>query len=103
VNYADIYAEHIRICILRVLAGGVYTCNDSILHDILTKKYAIMCGRDEVKAQLAWLKDRMLVSFVVLESGTLVVTVSQTGLDVAAGNLTVPGVKRPAPGDIANG
>ena len=102
-NYADIYAEHIRICILRVLAGGVYTCNDSILHDILVKKYAIICGRDQVKTELGWLKDRMLLSFEILESGTFVVTISQTGLDVAAGNLTVSGVKRPSPGEVANG
>lgn len=99
-NFADVYAEHTRICILRFLAGGTYSCNDSILHDILVKKFFIKCSREMVRSQLTWLQEQMLVTYEVIGSGTYLVTITQRGLDVAGGNIVVPGVKRPSPGEL---
>jgi len=96
--YNQLMAEHRRLSILRVLAnpdtGG--KINDSILHSIVVDA-GIVSSRDQIKTALAWLKEQDLVSLSCLSTGTCVATITQRGLDVATGNIIVPGVQRPAP------
>lgn len=97
--YLQLMAEHRRLSILRALSspesGG--KANDSILHSIVCS-VGIPSSRDQIKTALTWLKDQGLITLNSLESGTFVAAITQSGLDVAAGNATVPGVQRPAPG-----
>jgi len=98
--FAQLWLEDMRLVILRILAQtSGYSCNDSILHDALGR-FAHKCGRDKVRTELAWLRDQGYLTYDVLETGTYIATITQTGCDVASGNISVPGVKRPGPGAI---
>jgi hypothetical protein len=98
-DFTQLFTENMRLVALRALAQTPgYSCNDSILQDILAT-FAIRSSRDQVRSQLAWLQEQGLISYEILTSGTYIASITQRGLDVAAGNLTVPGVKRPSPRD----
>lgn len=95
--FATLWMEDMRLVILRTLATAPgYSCNDSILQNVLGK-FAHKCSRDQVRTALSWLAENTLVTCDVLETGTWIATATQRGIDVAAGNITVPGVKRPGP------
>lgn len=97
-GFADLWLEDMRLVILRTLAKtNGYSCNDSILQDVLGS-FAHKCSRDQVRSALAWLKEQGYLTYEILETGTYVATITQRGVDVAEGNITVPGVKRPSPG-----
>ena len=55
-------------------------------------------SRDKVRTQLSWLQEQGLVTLVD-RAGCQIATLTTRGLDVATGNTTVPGVKRPRPRD----
>lgn len=94
--FAQRLAENRRICILRTLAEAPsYTANDSLLHTMV-EEFGLACSRDQVRTDLAWLRDQGLVSIEEV-AGVYVVEITQAGVDVAAGRTTVPGVKRPSP------
>jgi len=96
VSYAEHFAKHTRIAILRVLdvAPG-YRANSSILHSAVDE-LGLTASRDQVKTELAWLAEQRLVT--VIEHGDLMVaTLTERGSDVAAGRTVVPGVQRPTP------
>ena len=97
--YIKLVAEHRRLAILRALASpdSCGRINDSILHSIVVE-VGIGSSRDQIQGALSWLKDQGLVTLSELGSGTSVAAITQSGLDVAAGYATVPGVQRPAPG-----
>jgi hypothetical protein len=98
-SFADKWLEDMRLVMLRILAQtDGYSCNDSILQDVLAE-FAHKCSRDKVRGQLSWLKEQGYVAVDILETGTYIATITQRGLDVASGCVTVPGIKRPAPGD----
>jgi hypothetical protein len=84
---------------LRALAspksGG--ESNDSILQTIVVDA-GIASSRDQIKTAITWLEEQDLVGVRTLESGSLVAAITQRGVDVAYGMLTVPGVQRPSPG-----
>lgn len=94
----ELIAEHQRLVILRSLneAPGM-DLNDSILSDIL-KMYSLRCSRDQLHTQLTWLEQQGYVTIEKIgQSDTWVSTITQSGSDVAEGNITVPGIKRPGP------
>lgn len=85
-----------RLVVLRILSESAgYTANDSII-DTSLDLYGHKVSRDVVKAELAWLEEQGLIALEEL-SGTLVATITQRGLDVANGQATNPGVKKPMP------
>ena len=96
-SYAyDILTPDIRLVILRALAEDLnYSHNDSIIHAIV-KKFGHKVSRDRVRTELAWLRDQCLIS-IEMVSDTYVATITQRGVDVASGDATIPGVKRPGP------
>lgn len=97
-SFAELWMEDMRLVILRTLAQtSGYSCNDSILQDVLAT-FAHRCSRDQVRSALAWLGENAYLSYEILETGTYIATITQRGIDVASGNITVPGVKRPGPG-----
>jgi Fe2+ or Zn2+ uptake regulation protein len=96
-NYREYLAQDRRLVILRILAElPGYNCNSSILADML-ERYAHQPSRDQIHTDLAWLAEQGLVQTEKVES-VRIATITQHGLDVAAGRATVPGVKRPGPG-----
>jgi hypothetical protein len=99
-GFADTLTEHRRLIILRALEDPKIgpTCNDSILQSICNE-FGCRTSRDQVKTAVAWLEEQGLVKFK--EQGTAyVVTITGRGMEAATGLLTVPGVKRPSPGDV---
>ena len=94
------YLEHLtedrRLVILRLLkeAPG-YSANGSVLHTALAR-FGHRVSRDQVRGDLAWLEEQGLVKSETIDA-LYVATIVQRGLDVAAGDATVPGVKRPSP------
>lgn len=92
--------QHRRLIILRALENPKIgpSCNDSILQTICLE-FGCRSGRDQVRTAASWLEDQGLVTIKVQDSGTFIVTITQRGAEVATGIVTVPGVKRPSPGD----
>ena len=98
-NYADILIPDQRLVILRALEQDLgYSHNESILQDILGV-YGHKLTRDQVRTLICWLKEQGLLSYEVLASGTYIATITDRGAEVATGRATVPGVKRPRPGE----
>ena len=93
---ADILVPDIRLVILKALEQDLgYSHNESILHAIV-EKFGHKCSRDQVKTQLAWLREQGLVDLEEV-AGIYVATITQRGADVATGRANAPGVKRPSP------
>lgn len=94
--FADLLTSDIRLVILRALQQDLgYSHNESIIHAIV-EKFGHHCSRDMIRTQLFWLQEQCLVSLDDI-AGIYVATITQRGSDVATGNATVPGVKRPGP------
>lgn len=98
-SLADVYREHLRIAVLRLLeqAPG-HSANGSIIQEAVNR-VGIKAGRDQIRTELAWLQEQGLISVEEVAPKLHVAELTQAGLDVATGQRTVPGIKRPAPGD----
>lgn len=95
-DYLQHIAEHRRLSTLLLLKESPgYAANDSIIQTAL-KKFALIASRDQVKADIAWLREQGLVTAEAVEH-LVVATITQRGLDVAGGVAEVPGVKKPGP------
>jgi hypothetical protein len=94
---ATVLAAHLRLTILRVLAGApAWTANSSIIHTVAVD-FGLMASRDLIRTELSWLAEQSLVT--IKDMGALVVaTLTERGQDVAEGRVTAPGVQRPSPG-----
>lgn len=87
-----------RLVIVRVLNEMPgYEGNDSILDSAL-KAYGHNVSRDLIVSELYWLQEQGLLNVREL-AGTKVARITQRGIDVASGQATHPGVKRPRPGE----
>lgn len=90
--------EDRRLVILRHLAEDQdYTVNSSILQKAL-EVWGHNVSRDRLHADIAWLKEQGLLTYEEVSS-VYVAKITQRGLDVAQGRSSVPGVKRPGPGE----
>lgn len=98
-SFIDAVTANIRLIILRELANTTgYASNDSVLKMVLAE-WGQAVSRDRVRTELAWLADQKLVALIPLgESGAQRVTLTESGLDIASGVTTNPGVQRPGPG-----
>ena len=96
-DFAVFMTEHVRLALLRLLneAPG-YKANSSILTDFVLNM-GLSATRDQVRTQLAWLREQGLVTTEEQLPGLLVATATERGLDVANALAHVPGVRRPAP------
>lgn len=93
----QIKSEHVRLSMLLALSEEPdYTLNSALIGDVL-KLFALRTARDEIHTELAWLERNGYVKINKLSSNTWVATLTTSGLDVAQGNITVPGIKRPSP------
>ncbi len=85
-----------RLVILRTLEEDPgYSLNESVLQSCL-EALGHSVSRDRVRTDLAWLSEQGLITIEVVVN-VQVATLTSRGSDVAAGKITVPGVKRPRP------
>jgi len=96
------FTEHLekdrRLVILRALTEEPdYALNESTIQFLL-KQYGHGVGRDRVRLDISWLSEQSLVTVEDLAGRMMVATITQRGVDVASGNSSNAGVKRPAPG-----
>jgi Fe2+ or Zn2+ uptake regulation protein len=97
-NYKQLITSDIRLVILRALAeDDGYSLNESVLQSILAM-FGHKVSRDRVKTELAWLAEQGLVKIDTVVN-IQVASITGRGMDVACGQVVVPGVKRPGPMD----
>jgi hypothetical protein len=97
-SLADIQMADRRLIILRALADDPdYAINNFVLHGLLAE-YGHGVPSDVVASDIAWLEEQTLLSAEDAGPNMIVATITQRGVDVAAGRARVPGVARPRPG-----
>jgi Fe2+ or Zn2+ uptake regulation protein len=96
-SYRDAVDADRRLVVLKLLeAAGGYRANAHLLQSAL-EGFGHSVSLDRVCADLDWLAEQGLLT--VEHTGSVAIaTLSQRGLDVAAGRSRVTGVKRPRPG-----
>jgi hypothetical protein len=93
---AQFIAENRRCCILRTLSESTqYTANESLLH-VVVGEFGFNASRDQIRGDITWLGEQGLLEIGMVEN-CMIPRITQRGLDVACGNVIVPGVKRPEP------
>ena len=86
-----------RLAILELLAEDPgYSLNHVILRDAVDRLTAITLSEAEIKAHIAWLEDRGLVTAEEAPPYVLA-RLTDAGLEVARGHRTVEGVSRRRP------
>lgn len=94
--YQEHQSRHRRLSILRTLSEAPgYTGNDSLLAVVLND-FGIVSTRDQVRSELAWLRDHGFVT-VKEPGGIMVATLTEAGGEVATGRRTDPGIAKPSP------
>jgi len=98
-SLAKLMEEDRRLAILRLLESQQgYHRNDRVVPDALSRLgHAV--SRDQVRTDFAWLDEVGLLSVEVVLDRVHIAKLTSRGVDVAKGLATVPGVKRPRPGD----
>ena len=93
-SFKELLIEDQRLVILRSLREmPQYEANESIIDSCL-EAYGHNISRDQVRTHLAWLEAQGLVTVRNL-SECQIARLTGRGDDVATGQATVPGVKRP--------
>jgi hypothetical protein len=99
-SYAERLQEERRLVILRLLyeLPGQKANSSSLYHAL--DDYGIHAARADVRAELAWLAHRELVSIEDItpassDSPLLLATITDAGRDVVRGKTQVLGVQRP--------
>lgn len=96
-TFAELRAEYRRAILLRFLSEDADYAMDTALLKAALKSVGHGVPLRQVNEDAAWLEERGLAACQNLESA-LLVRITQRGLDVAAGDEIVPGIKRPGPG-----
>ncbi len=98
-SFGDFVSEKRRLTILRYLAEeNGYSANDSVMHTVVDH-FGFACSRDVVRGDFAWLHDMGLVQVEEVSASVHTATITQRGIDVAAGRTRIAGVARPGPGN----
>lgn len=87
-----------RLIILRSLIDLSGTANESVLHECVQSYGHVTATRNVIQAHLRFLDEQRLVKLRDM-LGCLVATITGAGEDVAAGRVTVKGVKKPRAAD----
>lgn len=92
----DIFSADQRLLILKSLDDADFSANEGILRTCL-EQYGHRIGGDLLRAHLVWLEEQGLVVISTLSNDYMVAQITDKGLDVSQGRVSVPGVKRPRP------
>ncbi|MER2545906.1 MAG: ArsR family transcriptional regulator [Candidatus Accumulibacter phosphatis] len=99
-DFAERVRQECRLETLRCLADAPeYTATDGLLHTHLVS-HGLSCSHAVLRTILAGLNESGLVVTQRAggELGVTLATITESGLDVAAGRSIVPGIARPLPG-----
>lgn len=92
-----VFTEDRRLSILLVLMESPsYSANLFLVQTAVAQIYGHNASLDQLRTDTAWLAEQGLLSNKVTGEVT-VATLTQRGVDVAAGRSVQPGVKRPMP------
>ncbi|MBA2411074.1 MAG: ArsR family transcriptional regulator [Gammaproteobacteria bacterium] len=95
-SYAEQLAADRRLTILKLLADSAgYSANEYLLQSAL-EGFGHAVGQDLLRTELAWLAEQSLVAVLDVAQVNIAKLTARGG-DVAAGRISVPGVKRPGP------
>ena len=97
-NYAQTLSKHRRLTILKFLqASPEYTSNASILVEVCND-FGVTSTRDQIAGELDWLQEQ---GFVMTDRNGdfIIATATARGVEIALGQATHDGVKRPRPGN----
>lgn len=96
------YFEHLkhdrRLVILRLLKQSGGSGNDSILLQGVRFIGHGGATRDEIRDDIEFMRDRGLVKAEYFNETVVVATITERGIDCAAGRIEVEGVKKPTVG-----
>lgn len=96
-SFQTTLTEDRRLSLLLVLAETPgYSANAFLLRDAIAQIYGHSASIDQVRTDIAWLAEQMLVTSRTVSDVTLA-TLTARGADAAAGRAVVPGVKKPMP------
>jgi hypothetical protein len=90
-----------RLAVLRLIKESGGSANESVLHSALTTMLGFpLTARDDLRGDLNWLKERLLLDIDSLEGEhgrvLLVARITPEGLDAAAGRgRPIEGLQRP--------
>lgn len=95
-TFAQKLSEERRSALLSTLATMPgYRANERLLHDVVSDA-GLPCSRDQVRSDMAWLRDQGLITLQDL-AGVYVAQITQPGMDVASDRVKVPGVAPTGP------
>jgi hypothetical protein len=97
-SFQTVLAEDRRLCILRLLSGSPGKETNHYVMKTALQSLGHAVSHDVVKGDFAWLESQGLVA-TADHNDVTVATLRAYGQDVADGVATVPGVKRPMPGE----
>lgn len=95
-NFRAYLEEDLRLVLLLLLKEAGGTANESVLRSGAAGLGHAKATRDELRFELEWLKERGLVTLEWFGDKVAVASITERGLDVAEGRVTVEGVKKPS-------
>ena len=97
-NFVAVVDADLRRAVLDLLMQtDGYDLNENILRSALSE-FGHRPSRDKLRTQLDWLVEQNLLTTRTV-GGIIIARLTDRGLDVAENRVSVPGVKRPLPGD----
>jgi hypothetical protein len=97
-NYIEHLAHDRRLVILRLLKSNSGHGNDSVLLTGVRQIGHITATRDDIRADLEFLKERGAVRIEYFEQKVMVARLTERGLDCEEGRIEIEGVKKPSLG-----
>lgn len=95
-DYQSTVRRHRRLAILRHLEQCAdFTSNASILVDVLDG-VGVVSSRDQVLSELNWLQEQDLITLTD-HSGFVIAEATLSGVEIARGRASNPGIQRPSP------
>ncbi|MEM1077442.1 MAG: hypothetical protein AAGI09_02845 [Pseudomonadota bacterium] len=97
-SYRETLSKHARLAILRFCEGAPkYTTNASMLSTLLPS-VGIELTRDQIVTELHWLREQGMLELEETKTGFWIATATVTGVEIAQGVGSHPGIQRPRPG-----
>lgn len=95
-DFGDMLQQDRRLCVLRFLhESPKYTASLPLIALVLERDGHFV-AQSAVLAEVAWLEGAGLVRSEMIDK-LMLVTLTQTGAEVATGRMVMPGVRRPDP------
>ena len=98
-NYDEHSIQDMRLRILQLLRGASgYDLNDVVISSSL-KRYGHRPSAAVLRTELEWLAEQGCVTIETIEGDLQLVTLGERGMNAATGRTSIPGIRRPRPGE----